>query len=204
MKRTEKFFRVAEALPLVALAIYAVATEPLSLFLFALSATALHELGHLAALSLFCPEGVGIRVVAFGLRITPRGGRLISHGREAIAALAGPAANTLAAAIALALSGASGASAPLVCFASVNLILAALNLIPISSFDGGRVLLSLLSCAVSQDRAVLAVSAVSTVCASLGVFVGLYLLLSGGGGLYLFSVSFSLLLRELFSVDVRT
>lgn len=197
MRNTDLARRLFDALPFGALVLYSALTEPLQLLLFALSATALHEIGHIAALSAVGAGELDVRFVAFGLRITPRG-RLLSHGEEAAVALAGPLSNLAAAALAYSVFRAASVEGALD-FATVNLLLAALNLLPVSCFDGGRALASALSRFVSLRAASIVIGAASVTLAAFGCFFGLFLLMRDLGGLYIFSLSLSLLLREIFS-----
>lgn len=195
----ERALALLRALPLGVLLLCALATEPLTLMLLALSATALHELGHLVALAAAGASGLRLVPGAFGLRIYHDGRRLLSHRAEALAALAGPLANLATAILTLLLVRAGAAGEVALCFASVSVILASVNLLPISSFDGGRALVSLLSLFFSPDTVCRTVSAVSVAVTGAGTLFGLFLMLGGGGGLYLFTVSFSLLLGEILS-----
>ena len=60
-----------------------------------LSAAALHELGHLAALRLLGGAVTALRISVFGAELAAEGGQL-SYGRELAAVLAGPLTNLLA------------------------------------------------------------------------------------------------------------
>ena len=197
MRNTDLARRLFDALPFGALVLYSALTEPPSLLLFALSATALHELGHIAALSAVGAGGLDVRFVAFGLRITPHG-RLLSHGEEAAVALVGPLSNLATAALAYLVFRTASADGALD-FATVNLLLAAFNLLPISGFDGGRALSAILSQFASPRTASFSLGVSSVAVAALGCFFGLFLLMRDLGGLYIFSLSLSLLLREIFS-----
>ena len=195
MKSIDPLLWVISAIPYAVLAVYAALTEPPALLLFAFSATALHELGHFAALILFRAGEVGFDAAAFGFRITPRG-RMLSHVEEATVALAGPAVNITATLLCLPFCKASDAA---ITFAAVNIILAALNLLPISGLDGARALSATLARCLSPDAAMAVTSCLSVALSSLGCFFGLFLLLRGVGGLYIFCLFFSLLLRVVFA-----
>lgn len=96
-----------------------------------LSAAALHELGHLAALRLLGGAVTALRISVFGAELAAEGGRL-SYGRELAAVLAGPLTNLLAG-LALARLGYPAA-------AGAHLVLCAFNLLPVRPLDGGRAL----------------------------------------------------------------
>lgn len=108
-----------------------------------LGAILLHECGHLAA-----AWGVGVRVR--GLRLDLLGARLeldglLSYGQELFVAAAGPLASLLGAVLACPLWAARGWE-DIGLFASVSMVLAGVNLLPIGTLDGGR----MLSCAVAS------------------------------------------------------
>ena len=103
--------------------------------LLSLLAAVIHEAGHFLAL-LFC--GVGLRDISFspaGFTITH--GETLSFAKENICLLAGIFMNLLFAPFGLLVGQ------PV--FSAANLTLALLNILPIASFDGGRLLKNLLS-----------------------------------------------------------
>ena len=92
----------------------------------------LHEIGHLAAMFAFgCPPE-RLTLYAGGFRLTPSFDKLCSRTAEIVILSAGCAVNLLLAAI----SASVGAKD----LALTNLSLAAVNLLPFSSLDGGRIL----------------------------------------------------------------
>lgn len=196
MKSIDLALRLIAALPYAALAVYAALTEPPAILLFAVSATAAHELGHLILLWAVRAGKSDLSAAAFGLRITWRG-RMLSHTEELLVALAGAAANIAVAALCLVLRPLSPDA--LTAFAAVNLLLAALNLLPISGLDGSRALGAALSLVLSPDTVSAVTASLSLVLSSIGCFFGLFLLLSGSGGLYIFCLFFSLLLKGIFA-----
>jgi Zn-dependent protease len=110
------------------------------LFSAMLAAALAHETGHLLALR-FCGARVtALRLDVLGLRMDYRGA--LSHRREAVCALAGPAAGLLFAAAASRLGRQLG-SEFLFCAAGVSLLLSAFNLLPALPLDGGTALMAL-------------------------------------------------------------
>jgi len=95
----------------------------------ALCAAAIHELGHCAAVWAVKGRITLLRLSAVGAELRLEG--TLSYGQELICALAGPVAN-LATAIPAAWTGWE-------VFAGINLSLCALNLLPVSALDGGRI-----------------------------------------------------------------
>lgn len=98
-------------------------------YVFAIfSASALHELGHIAAIRLMKGKILGISIRPFGAVIN-RGENLTSYKGDVIISLAGPFVNVVCFLICL-LCKRLGA------FASASLILAMINLIPSKPLDG--------------------------------------------------------------------
>lgn len=98
---------------------------------------AIHELGHWAAIVLLGGRVCSLRLTAVGAEMELDPGRPLSYGREAAAALAGPAVNLLLAWISVRTGR--------YLFAGLNLGFGVLNLLPIRPLDGGRAL----SCALA-------------------------------------------------------
>lgn len=99
-----------------------------------LAAVVLHESGHLAAASFLC---VSVREISFGvlgIRIHLDTG-LISYGKEAIIAAAGPLINLFSFFIFRNYDN----------FALFSVALAIINLLPIKTFDGGRIIFSIVA-----------------------------------------------------------
>lgn len=100
-----------------------------------------HELGHLLVLR-FCGVSVrGIRVDVCGAVIETG---WMTYGKEIACAAAGPVVNILTGAVVL-------RAVPE--FGLVNLVLAAFNLLPLYTMDGGRILRAFLLLRCSQERA---------------------------------------------------
>ena len=128
---------------------------------------ALHEAGHILALTL---QGGRVRTVELsgaGIRIiTQKGGRIPVQG-SLFVLLAGPAAN-IAVYIIMKLSGCCGA------FCTLNLMAAVYNMLPYYSLDGGAVIKHFTSGTVyerSADTALNAVKLIITVCAAAAVYL---------------------------------
>lgn len=107
-------------------------------------ACVLHELGHWAAIALLGGRVRALRLTAVGAEMELDPCRPLSYGREAAAALAGPAVN-------LSLAWLSVRTGRYL-FAGLNLCFGLLNLLPIRPLDGGRAL----SCALAARWPVLA------------------------------------------------
>lgn len=103
-----------------------------------LCAAGLHELGHLAAAKLLHIRPDGMTVSMLGARIS-FGRSLLSYRDEALIAAAGPAVNLACAGLTIPLCRALPDDR-LLFFAAASLALAGINLLPLATFDGGRIL----------------------------------------------------------------
>jgi Zn-dependent protease len=179
----------------IVLVAFILLTEPPAYALFLLAATALHETGHLFAF-FACGEPLprfGGR--GFGLLLTPQGGSLFPK-HELMICAAGPLFN-LAGCLALIPALHAGvASEANFCFFALNLLTALFNLLPLSGFDGGRMLSATLSltCPPPVARAVCA--AVSLGGALFFYFVALFLSFVAGAGIYPFALAAFLVWNE--------
>ena len=156
-----------------------------------LLAAFLHECGHLlAARLLHIPLGQ-LRLDFLGARMEVVG-RLLSYGEEWLLCAAGPAASLLL----------SAAAAPLwrssmhaQMFSCASLVLGLLNLLPIRTFDGGR----MLEATLHQLFETRTVQCVMRLCSFLFLFLlwasAVYFLLRAGDGLSLLVFSMSLFFR---------
>ena len=112
----------------------------------ALAACALHEGGHWAAIRLMGGHVRLLRLSAVGAEMELE--RALSYRRELAAALAGPAVNLAAAALACRWGTERG-----FLFAGLNLALGCFNLVPASCLDGGRICWCWAALCLGQDRA---------------------------------------------------
>lgn len=156
-----------------------------------LLAALLHECGHLTAARLMRIPLGQMRVDLMGARLEVRG-RMLTYGEEWLLSAAGPLVSLLAAATgALFWERWSIART----FSCASLILGFLNLLPIRSFDGGR----MLECTLSRFLSTRALRDVMRVLSFLFLcilwMVAVYFLLQAGSGLSLFCFSMSLLTR---------
>ncbi len=153
-------------------------------------AAALHEAGHLfAAWGLGVPVR-GMRLELLGARMTLGG--VLSYGREAVIAAAGPAASLVGAALLWPTVGAGGFGETL-CVASLGL--GVFNLLPVASMDGGRVL----RCSMAALAGVRAADAAVRVCTAvvLGAvwLLAVYGMLMAGEMVSVFGFAVCLLMR---------
>ena len=99
-------------------------------------AAALHELGHLMAARCMGIPLKNIRLDLLGARIEI-GGRMLSYGEEWLLAAAGPLTSLI---VSLGAAPFWQLSTHAVTFSCASVILGGLNLLPIRTFDGGRML----------------------------------------------------------------
>lgn len=161
-------------------------------WLVVMVAAGLHELGHaLAAWGMGVRLG-GMKLDLFGARMELCG--MPSYGQELLIAAGGPGMNLLAAALVYPYYTARGA-AGLSLFLGASVVLAGVNLLPVETLDGGRMLRSGLAW-LAGDRIADGVLRGTT-----GVFLGIlwllavYALLRNGQMLSLFVFSLCLLMR---------
>lgn len=107
-------------------------------FLWAVLASALHELGHLAAIYGLGGRVARLRLSVAGAEMTLSSSRTLGPGAQFLAAISGPVTNLAVASLSSGLGGRLGEGAYL--FAGLNLGLAAFNLLPVEQLDGGQLL----------------------------------------------------------------
>lgn len=151
-------------------------------------AALLHEAGHLTAAAFLHVPIASLRPDALGARLEVKG-RMLSYGEEWLLCAFGPLFSLLGAA-AGALLWAGSVRARI--FSCASLLLGLLNLLPIFSFDGGRMLACALSFVARPQVAERILRAVSFVFLILLWMSAVYVLLRTGDGLSLFCFSMSL------------
>ena len=150
-----------------------------------LLAVCIHELGHMAAARCVGVRLGRLRPTATGLLLLPIENVFPSYRAEAAIALGGPLANLLSAPL---LYWLCPAASPLGNVAPLSLYLAALNLLPLRSFDGGRALVCFLCDrrALLPDRAERVLSVLSALILFALWLCAVYLLLRRGSALSLY------------------
>ena len=138
------------------------------------AAVVVHELGHIAALSLLGFRIKGIELEPAGLKINYAGSSGVS--KEILSALAGPMAGMFFSAILLLIFKDYKLSA------DISVIYSLFNLLPIMPLDGGRALKSYLDFTLELDKAEKLGFTVSTVFSMLIAVAGLAMMMAGEGG----------------------
>ena len=156
-----------------------------------LIAAFLHELGHLSVAGAL---GIPLRSLRFGFlgaRMDVRG-RMLSYSEEWLLCAAGPAWSLLSSAFAAVFWQVSSDARV---FSCASLVLGLLNLLPIRSFDGGR----MTECAIRFFAGDVWADRIMRPLSLIFLFLlwacSVYFLLRAGDGLSLFCFSMSLLLR---------
>ncbi|MBE6600113.1 MAG: hypothetical protein E7640_02750 [Ruminococcaceae bacterium] len=162
----------------------------------ALAAATIHELGHIIAAKARNIELSSLSLDLLGARIGT-GTRLNSYFDEIVLCAAGPLTNFF--------FGAAVLFSPLrtneytMFFAASSIALGALNLLPIKTFDGGRILTCLLARILGIYISEKIVFALSFVCCFALWCFSVYLLMRVGASLSLFVFSVSLFARIFIS-----
>ena len=161
--------------------------------MWGLLAAVLHECGHLAAMLVIPGHAPReIRLTPFGMRI--ENSPLLIDGRGNLLVLAaGSGTNFLCAAVTF---------GRLPAFSAVSLVLGLLNLLPVESLDGGRILLLLCRGIMSRRAAGILVKGLSWVTLSGMTLLGVCLLMDTGYNFSLLGTAAALVLRQAGSEDL--
>ena len=163
-------------------------TDRSMLCLSAFLAAAFHEAGHLLAARLLRIPIRTLRLDLLGARMDTVG-RLLSYGEEWLLCAAGPLFSLL-------LSGGLSFLWDRFAFTRLlscaSLLLGLLNLLPVRSFDGGRMLSATVSATLGESAADYVLKLTSFLFLFLLWAISVYFLLRAGDGLSLFCFSMSL------------
>lgn len=170
-----KFPEIKISLPFFALITILYIFDRNAAFLPTFFAVCIHELSHIVAIKLCGGNIKKIDIRAFGIRIDVPELEYISYGREIIIAAAGPVAGIITAVCASAAARAFGIEI-LGFFSGINLVISAINLIPVYPLDGGRIVLSL-ALSLFSLRAAYIICYIMTLI-SVGVLSGLCIMLA--------------------------
>ncbi len=147
-----------------------------------ISSVLLHEMGHLFAAKL-C--GASIKRLTFdvtGAKMTLCG-KLLSYKEEMLIAAAGPCVNLISSGLFFPFLGE---------FSSFSMMLGLLNLLPISGFDGYRILFSLISLRGGHEKSYAIMKNISFCTVIFLWLVSAYLVIRFGAGFSAFILSCSL------------
>ena len=167
--------------------------------IIALTAATVHEAGHIIAAKMLGIKFSYLSLNLFGARLglsTP----LYSYKKEFLLCASGPAINIATGIAALYIYYSFLGDEHIIFFAIASFFLAVLNLLPIKSFDGGRMLLCITSPTLGLYTAEKILRVLSFVSVLFLWSISLYLMLRVGSSLALFVFSSSLFV-ELFLSD---
>ena len=182
--------KISPSLPLFLLSI--ALSKDVTTMLIPIAAAFIHECGHLiAARGLNIPIKA-MRLGIFGAAIDTDMLRC-SYGKEIILSLCGPLANIISAFVVYFCFGVAHRHSVL--FITASVFLAALNLLPAGSFDGGRIFSSFLYMHISPCYAARISEAVSFLVFLTLWTASVYFILKTGAYLSLFIFSWSLFVR---------
>ena len=133
-------------------------------------AVSIHELSHILAIKLLGYKVERADVRAFGISVKVEGLEYIPYTKEIIIAAAGPLAGVVTASLSLGAAKIFGIYS-LVYFAGINIVITAINLLPVYPLDGGRIVLCTLAKFLTHRAAYTVSYALSIL--SAGVLFGL-------------------------------
>lgn len=113
-------------------------------FLPTFAAVLIHELAHIVAIKLFGFKITQVNIRAFGISVKVENIEYIPYTKEIIIAAAGPLAGLITAAATFVAAKCFGIYS-LSYFVGVNIVITAINLLPVYPLDGGRIVLCTLA-----------------------------------------------------------
>ena len=167
-------------------------------WLIVMAAALLHELGHIVIARCV---GVGIRGMKldlFGARLELGG--LLSYGQECLIAAGGPLVNFLSAAFLYPIPVFRGTGEGAL-FLGVSITLGCVNLLPVWTLDGGRILRGVVAWFGGDRVANRTLRATTGLCLGFLWILAVYALLREGQMLSLFAFSLCLLARSIAGKD---
>ena len=160
-----KIGKVRISLPFVILMCVMYVFDSENLFFFTLFAVVIHELAHIVAIYA-CGASVDcIEIRAFGAKVNVPELEFVSYKKEIIIAAAGPLAGVITAALGAVAANVFGGWG-INFFIGVNLMVSAINLIPVFPLDGGRMILSALLMFFSVRTAYIISYIIALICIS--------------------------------------
>lgn len=147
----------------------------------ALTAAAVHELGHIVAIKIFGAKVEGICIAPGGAEIDVRGG--LGYRQDAAVALMGPAAGgALALLCSLAAERVAGQwRETLIALGSISALYSLFNLLPMGPMDGGRAFSDVCGAILGPSWAYILSTAMNIVCGAALAAGGVYIFVRSRG-----------------------
>lgn len=156
-------------------------------------AALLHELGHIFALLLLKKKFSLPKFVTSGMRIKTYS--KLSYKEEIFVCAAGPFVNIFLFLILLPNS---------IEFALINLATAISNLLPMTNYDGYKIISDTISLLSDSEKSHRIMPEITVGFSAVAVFLSLFLILRLDGGYWIFAVFFTVLVREIFLFQKQT
>ena len=164
-----------------------VAFSDIKIALQTVSAALLHELGHIFALILLKKNFSLPRLVTSGMRIKTHSS--LSYKEEIFICAAGPFVNIFLFFVFLPHG---------IEFAIINLATAVSNLLPLTEYDGYKIISDTISLFSDAEKSRNVMPEITVAVSSVAVFLSLFLILRLDGGYWIFAIFFTVLVREIF------
>ena len=148
----------------------------------------IHECGHLTALAYVAKDKFALpKANLFGFRI--KNSIKMSYTEEILVTLSGPLVNLILSPLVFIPTN-NGFLGYLQCFGAVNLMTLISNLIPVRSYDGSRILSSILALHTDEEKKERIISVLSLFFSSLLTLFSLYVIEKMGEGYWIFIIFF--------------
>lgn len=167
------------------------AMDPSGMSAWCIGASAMHEMGHFAALLAFSARPARICLGVFGIRLEQDPRTPLNYGENIVVSLAGPMVNLITF---LVMAGCGGITPP----AMVHAVLAFFNLLPVEPLDGGQALFCSLARHMREEKAEKMVMAASVITLLPLAVAGFYTLIDSGYNFSLLAVTLYLCLLLIF------
>ena len=167
--------------------------------LSALLAVTIHEMGHILAAKALNVSFNECKIGIYGAGLTPSNFNF-SYKKEIFISMAGPLSNALSVVVVLPFYNYFGYNFVMM-FMFSSFILGCLNILPIRTFDGGRILYSVISTVLSESVAETLLNLTSSILIFIMWSVSVYMLITLTAGLscFIFSISLDIQFLECYN-----
>jgi len=140
----------------------------------------IHEMGHVAFIKINRLKISSVEILPFGINIAINQNNLTSYKTDIIIALSGPVANMICAAIIFIIIKFNGYDSILFFSLLTNILYAVINLFPVKSLDGGRIIEIILRMLIPESFSYIIFSVISSVFLGiLSIFAFFVLMVTG-------------------------